>query len=125
MKLQKKICFIHLSRSSFSSTQSTEEGRSVLYNKNTTALLGSQEYLAWGLTCLWLGNYYRTYSKSVEAEVKSVLAHKSQFQKGKAPITRDSKNNLSAGFSLQDGNYLSARWPGDAHNFGYNFLKLL
>jgi protease I len=32
---------------------------------------------------------------------------------------------LERGFSLQDGNYLSARWPGDAYNFSIQFSKML
>jgi hypothetical protein len=26
---------------------------------------------------------------------------------------------------VEDGNYLSARWPGDAYTFSYRFLELL
>jgi protease I len=33
---------------------------SVLFGRKTTALLAIQELLAWGLTCAWLGDYYRT-----------------------------------------------------------------
>lgn len=40
-------------------------------------------------------------------------------------LARDSKRNLEAGFSVRDGNYVSARWPGDAYNFSFQFLKML
>jgi hypothetical protein len=28
-------------------------------------------------------------------------------------------------FSVKDRNFLSARWPGDAHHFGFEFVKML
>lgn len=100
-------------------------GKSVLFGRKTTALLASQEMVAWGLTCLWLGNYYRTYSQTVENEVKSMLASPKDFLKGPLPLKRDSAGSLADGFVVRDDNYLSARWPGDAHLFGEEFLKLL
>lgn len=100
-------------------------GKSVLFGKKTTALLASQELLAWSITNLWLGDYYRTYPITVEEEVRSLLAHETDFVKGPIPIFRDEPNRLDRGFCLQDGNYISARWPGDAHNFANEFLRLL
>jgi putative intracellular protease/amidase len=32
---------------------------------------------------------------------------------------------LGAAFAVQDGNYVSARWPGDAYLFGRRFTDLL
>jgi protease I len=101
------------------------DGKSVLFGRKTTALLIAQEITAWILTCLWLGNYYRTYIQPVEAEVKQSLMNKEDFIKGPLPLLRDSPNNLSKGFVVLDSNYLSARWPGDAHLFGYKFASLL
>src|SRR5262249_28810092 len=49
------------------------DGRSVLHGRRTTCLLKMQEMMAWALTCLWLGNYYRTYPTPVEDEVRAVL----------------------------------------------------
>ena len=105
--------------------RSKEKGQSILKGYRTTALLSSQELLAWSLTCLWLGDYYRTYKQTVEAEVKSNLASPSDFLKGPMPIKRDSLDHLSYGFTVRDKNYLSARWPGDAHRFGIDFLAML
>ena len=102
-----------------------ESGQSVLFHRKTTALLASQELAAWLLTSLWLGNYYRTYPATVETEVKANLAHPAQFVKGPSPIRRDSLQNLRPGFIVQDRNYISARWPGDAHTFGSKFLTML
>jgi hypothetical protein len=38
---------------------------------------------------------------------------------------RDTPTNLAPGFALRDGNYVSARWPGDAHRFAHDFGALL
>jgi hypothetical protein len=49
-------------------------GKSVLYGKKTTALTKQMELIAWRLTRLYLGDYYRTYPTTVEDEVRSALA---------------------------------------------------
>jgi protease I len=97
----------------------------LLKNRKTTALLATQELLAWNLTRLWQGDYYRTYPQTVQAEVTAQLANKGNFIQGPLPLTRDSAPNLKPGFVVQDGNYLSARWPGDAHKFATCFAKML
>lgn len=101
------------------------DGTSVLFSRKTTALLASQEMSAWFFTCAWLGRYYRTYPQTVEAEVKSVLSSQSDFLKGPLPFFRDNLENLGRGFVVRDKNYLSARWPGDAHLFSCKFLDIL
>jgi protease I len=101
------------------------DGRSVLHGRKSTALLARQELLAWNLTRAWLGDYYRTYPQTVQAEVTEALASASDFVAGPPPLLRDSPANLARGFALRDGNYLSARWPGDAHRFAEFFLTML
>jgi protease I len=98
-------------------------GQSILFGKKTTALLKSQELIAWGLTCLWLGNYYRTYAETVQDEVIRNLKSSNDFISGPFPLFRDSPSNLRSGFTVEDGNYISARWPGDAHLFASRFVK--
>jgi protease I len=100
-------------------------GKSVLYQYKTTSLLNKQEMLAYQMTRLWLNDYYLTYDITVEDEVKSFLENQDQFYLGSNPLFRDSEKNLTHGFVLQDRNYISARWPGDAHKFGFTFLSLL
>jgi protease I len=100
-------------------------GQSVLSGKTTTALTKLLEMSAWAATCTWLGRYYRTYDESVEDEVKRALARPSDFVRGPPALKRDSPENLQPGFTVLDGHYLSARWPGDAHRFGTEFGKLL
>ena len=101
------------------------DGLSVLHGRQTTALLQSQELLAWNLTRAWLGDYYRTYPQTVQAEVTEALASPSDFLTGPLPLRRDTDDNPSRGFALRDGNYVSARWPGDAHRFAETFCALL
>ncbi|MGH8051604.1 MAG: type 1 glutamine amidotransferase domain-containing protein [Arenimonas sp.] len=102
-----------------------QDGKSILYGFQTTALLQKQEMLAWQLTRAWLGNYYRTYDESVQTEVTAALAKPGDFQEGSIPLTRDSENNLKPGFVVHDRHYLSARWPGDAHKLANELQKML
>lgn len=101
------------------------DGKSVLHDRKTTALLERQELLAWKLTRRTMGDYYRTYPETVEAEVTSVLASPKHFLSGPTPMLRDSPTSDIFGFAVRDGNYVSARWPGDTHKFANTFLKVL
>ena len=103
---------------------SNKTGKSILYGRKTTALTKTMELSAWALTCLWLGDYYRTYPVTVQEEVTAVLASPDDFIPGPTSILRDRPDKLSRGFVVRDGNYISARWPGDAHLFGTSFLQL-
>jgi len=108
-------------------SRNPETGRSVLWERQTTCLCKYQEFLAYLLTFWKWGRYYRTYPAYVEDEVRSQLRRPSrQFHRGRpALLRRDSRHNSGPGFVVQDGNYLSARWPGDAYTFSRAFLKLL
>ena len=102
-----------------------ENNQPLLRDRKTTALLATQELLAWNLTRFWQGDYYRTYPQTVESEVTGQLTAKTNFLKGPLPLARDSAKNLKPGFVVQDRNYVSARWPGDAHKFATCFAKML
>jgi protease I len=108
-----------------SGSKDPHTGKSVIFNYKTTALLKKQELSAYYLTFLWLGKYYRTYSITVEDEVKSSLSETKNFLKGNLGLLRDSNLNLTNGFTVLDKNYLSARWPGDAYKFSYDYIQLL
>jgi len=99
-------------------------GASVLCGRRTTALLRSQELLAWRLTRAWLGDYYRTYPMTVEEEVTAVLAKREDFERGPVSLARDAPDRPN-GFVVVDGRYVSSRWPGDAHTFARAFAGLL
>jgi putative intracellular protease/amidase len=97
-------------------------GRSVLFGRRTTALTAALELGGWAITRLWLGDYYRTYPTTVQAEVTAALASPRDFQTGPRVTLRDSPNHLGRGFVVKDGNYLSARWPGDCHRLAADYV---
>jgi protease I len=101
------------------------DGKSVLHGRRTTALLKSMEMSAWALTMAWLGDYYRTYPQTVEDEVLACLADPVDFLSGSTGLLRDSPERLQRGFVVHDRNYVSARWPGDAHRFAMEFATTL
>lgn len=100
--------------------------RSVLHARRTTCLPKYMEALAYGLTFWKVGRYYRTYPAYVEDEVRAALASPEQFLRG--PLTlgaRGTAHDDRAAFVAEDGNMLSARWPGDAHLFARKLLERL
>jgi protease I len=101
------------------------DGKSVLFGRKTTALTKAMELTAWALTRLYLGDYYRTYPITVEDEVRAALADAGDFVAGTIAVRRDSPARPDIGFTVRDRNYLSARWPGDAHRFGAEFAAML
>ncbi len=101
-------------------------GKSVIYDFKTTALLKSQELAAYNLTRLWMGDYYLTYPETtVEEEVTTALSDAENFLSGPKPLFRDSLNHLDRGFVVEDRNYLSARWPGDAYSLSLELVKMM
>ena len=84
------------------------------------------ERTAWLLTCRKLGRYYRTYPAWVEDEVTAALGKQGLFVRGPRELTRrGTATDDRPAFIVEDGNYLSARWPGDAYLFARRFLALL
>jgi len=103
-----------------------DTGKSVLAGRKTTSLQNRQELLAHKLTKRKMGNYFLTYPDiTVEDEVVASLASADDFVSGPNPMFRDSAKNLKPGFTVRDGNYLSARWPGDAYSFASEFLQMI
>jgi len=127
---------------------SSKTGQSVLHGKKTTALTWSQEKAAWDLTRyflrFWDPLYYRTYPelyndplgyRGVEQEVKRALAEDGDFLlvPEDSPnygmqtrnLARDSLSDSRPAWVVRDGNYVSARWPGDVHTFAKTYVELL
>jgi putative intracellular protease/amidase len=116
-----------------------DTGRSVLYGRKTTALTWAMERLAWRLTRItrfWDPDYYRTYTEapgqpggymSVQAEVTRALKDPADFRdvvRGSSHgwlkssgMVRDTATDSRPAFVVDDGTYVSARWPGDTHTF--------
>jgi putative intracellular protease/amidase len=126
---------------------SKRTGRSVLYGYRTTALTWALERSAWKVarvTRFWDPNYYRTYPEqagqpegfmSVQQEVTRALADPAdfidvpkadpQYSRKTSGLQRDSLKDGSPAFVVRDRNYVSARWPGDAHTFAKSFSDML
>ncbi|HEV2681523.1 MAG TPA: type 1 glutamine amidotransferase domain-containing protein [Rhodanobacter sp.] len=122
-------------------------GRSVLYGRRTTALTWTLERSAWSLarmTRFWDPDYYRTYREtdgeprgymSVQQEVTRALARPQDFldvatdaphaRRKRSGLARDSVGDDTPAFVIEDGNYVSARWPGDVHTFARTLARLL
>jgi putative intracellular protease/amidase len=96
-----------------------------LTDVRTTCLPHYMEMLAYGLTFWKLGRYYRTYDPTVEEEVRLAM-DPSKFERG--PINlgkRGTRHDDSPAFVVEDGRYVSARWPGDAWAFARALLARL
>jgi putative intracellular protease/amidase len=122
-------------------------GHSVLHGRKTTALTWQLERTAWQIgrvTRFWDPDYYRTYKEdsgqpagymSVQSEVTRALARADDFKDVPAGAPdmarkisgrhRDTIYDERPAFVVRDGNYVSARWPGDAHTFAQRFAELL
>lgn len=114
-------------------------GRSALYGHRTTALTWALERSAWRITRItryWDRDYYRTYTEQpgqsegfmpVQAEVTRSLRDPRDFCDvpritphrwvKTSGLFRDTPTNSRPAFVVDDGIYLSARWPGDTHTF--------
>lgn len=124
------------------------DGRSALFGRKTTALTWAMEKSAWDLTRFygrfWEPDYYRTYLEapgepvgymSVQAEVSRALASPADFLdvpldapqrlRKTSGLHRDSQSDSRPAWVVCDGNYVSARWPGDVHTFARRFIELL
>ena len=108
-------------------TRDPDTGRSVLADRRTTCLPKYMERSAYLATAWRLGRYYRTYPAYVEDEVMAALDDPArQFSRGPRTLSaRGTATDDTPAFVVQDRNYLSARWPGDAYLFGRRFTDLL
>jgi putative intracellular protease/amidase len=124
-----------------------QTGRSVLFERKTTALTWRLERSAAALarvTRFWDPHYYRTYREhagqaigyaSVEREVVRSLRAPSDFldvppeaanfDRKTSGLVRDSEHDQTPSWVVRDRNYVSARWPGDAHAFACGLASLI
>jgi putative intracellular protease/amidase len=102
------------------------DGKSVLYGRRTTCLPKYMERSAYLATFWRRGRYYRTYPEYVEDEVRAALASPDAFERGPRELSkRGTRDDDSHAFVVDDGNYVSARWPGDGYLIGKKLLALL
>jgi putative intracellular protease/amidase len=100
-------------------------GASVLRDKRTTCLPKDLERSAFLATAWRLGRYYRTYPAYVQDEVVAALAEPRQFLRGPRTLKRGTRTDHRHAFVVEDGNYVSGRWPGDSYLFAERFIALL
>lgn len=123
------------------------DGLSVLHGRQTTALTWALERSAASLarlTRFWDPQYFRTYLESpgqpdgymsVQQEVTRWLACPADFvdvprdapdyRRKTGGFVRDSSHDERPAFVVRDGQYVSARWPGDVHRFARVYADLL
>jgi hypothetical protein len=66
------------------------------------------------------------YPAYVEDEVRAALSDPSLFIRGPRTLTRrGSATDDGPAFTVRDGRYVSARWPGDAYLFSARFREAL
>ena len=97
-----------------------------LRGRRTTCLPKYMERSAYLLTFWRRGRYYRTYPAYVEDEVRAALDAPDRFVRGPRVLTRrGTADDDTAAFVVEDGPYVSARWPGDAYLFARTLLARL
>jgi len=128
-------------------SRTPDGSRSALFGRRTTALTWALESAGWKvgrIVRFWDPNYYRTYvdgpgepagTMSVQQEVTRALARPKDFldvpaeapdyRRKTSGMVRDTFDDDRAAFIVRDGNYVSARWPGDAHTFAKTFAAVL
>jgi protease I len=97
----------------------------VLKGRRTTALTAFQERVAIAVTRGRLGDHYQTYPVTVEAEVRAAVGKSGAFATGPVLPRYATMDRPDIGFVVRDGNYLSARWPGDAWTLATALVALL
>jgi putative intracellular protease/amidase len=107
-------------------TRDSRTGASVIAERSTTCLPKYMERSAYWITAWKLGRYYRTYPTYVEDEVRAALSDPSLFVRGPRTLARrGSTADNAPAFTVRDGRYVSARWPGDAYLFTSRFREAL
>jgi putative intracellular protease/amidase len=103
-----------------------DDGQSVLHGVRTTCLPKYMERAAFLSTFWRRGRYYRTYPKYVEDEVCEGLARAEDFERGPRELSkRGTRDDDTHAFVVEDGRYVSARWPGDAWAIGRKLIARL
>ena len=99
----------------------------MLHESRTTCLPKYMERGAYLMTFWKLGRYYRTYDAYVEDEVRAALGQpEQQFERGPLIVKKRGTDDDDVGaFVVEDGRYVSARWPGDAYLFARRFAARL
>lgn len=101
------------------------DGTPLLRGRRTTALTAFMEGFSILLTQRAMGDHYRTYAEKVEAEVRRAIGPDGRFETGPMLPRYATDARRDAGFVVEDGRYLSARWPGDAWTLASRMIARL
>jgi putative intracellular protease/amidase len=102
------------------------DGASVLHGLRTTCLPKFMERAAFYSTFWRRGRYYRTYPRYVEDEVRDALARSEDFARGPRTLSkRGTRTDHTHAFVVEDGRYVSGRWPGDAYLIAERLIERL
>jgi putative intracellular protease/amidase len=102
------------------------DGTSVLHGTRTTCLPKYMERSAYLATFWRRGKYYRTYPAYVEDEVTAALASPDHFERGPKTLSkRGTRDDDTHAFVVEDGRYVSGRWPGDAYLIAKKLMERL
>jgi putative intracellular protease/amidase len=102
------------------------DGKSVLFGHRTTCLPKYMERAAYFSTFWRRGRYYRTYDAYVEDEVRAALEKEDDFERGPRELSkRGTRDDDTHAFVVEDGRYVSARWPGDAYLIAKHLISRL
>ncbi|KAL0484253.1 hypothetical protein AKO1_004811 [Acrasis kona] len=113
-----------------------DQSKSVLTGKRVTCLTNFQEWTAYYATGLMVGNMFRTYEETTQDEVtrlmynapnKEEATKQDQIQKlfDVGPPAYKKIWQIQEQFVVEDGNFLSARWPGDTMLIAHRFAQKL
>ena len=122
-------------------------GKSVIFGRKTTALtwdLEKKAALLGNIVRFWDRNYYRTYPEakgqkigqtSTQNEIENLIGGAQYFEVPQRSdkyyalktngVSRDCLDDMRCSFVVKDGNYVTARWPGDIHALSLAFCGLL
>lgn len=123
---------------------SDAQGVSVVRGRKLTSLPWSFESKAWQLGKIvrfWDTHYYRTYLESGQEPVgfwgvqqeltrlvggfSDVDSAASDYWRKTSGMHRDNATDTRAAWVVQDGQLVTARWPGDAHGFAQRFIQMV
>ncbi len=102
--------------------------KSPIHALRTTCLPKWMERSAYFMTAWKHGRYYRTYDAYVDDEVRAVTSTTRRRSSSARPFGQSARGTATdhgAAMVVEDGKYLSARWPGDAYLFAERFVERL
>ena len=102
-----------------------DDGSPLLTSRRTTSLTALMERMSVMMTRRRLGDHYRTYSETVEAETRRAVGSAGAYLRGPLLPHYATRRRPEIGFVVEDAHYLSARWPGDAWTLARRMIDRL